>query len=287
MIGKKIVEKIILPAFCAAIVIFGTEKASAQISEVSSQKARTTIKPKAKPTTKKVDYNKRITITRVEKKSRKNYKKSPTTKRNTVAKKPVVKISVLPLAVQLRLLTVDEDGKETEIDPYSKFTTSDRLRLSLKTNQRGYLYVIHQKAPDVDGEIIFPTPLVNNGSNYIAANKDYILPSNCPKDTISSPIDCSLTLLSSEDAPQEYFTVIFTRDNLVDLPNDVRNKRGSLQNLVSAGKIPFSSIVDLIEDSGQDLVIQPGDTPAAMRIINKNVKDNEEIIETFIIDKAK
>ena len=286
MSEKTILGKIFLTAFCVVAIVFCAGNISAQITEVSSQKARTIIKPKAKPVTKKFDYNKRITITRVEKKSRKNYKK-PTTSKKTTTKKVVRKISVLPLAVQLRLLIVDEDGKETEADPYSKFTTSDRLRLSLKSNQRGYLYVIHQKSPEVDGEIIFPTQLVNNGSNYIAANKDYILPSNCPKNLIPTPIDCSLTLFPVEDAPQEYFTVIFTRDSLVDLPNDVRNKRVSLQNLLSAGKIPVKTLIDLIEDSGQDLVIQPGDTPAAMRIINTNVKDNEEIIETFIIDKAK
>jgi hypothetical protein len=287
MIGKTFLGKIFLAVFCIGIFAFCAENASAQVDQVmvSRQKARTTIKPKAKPVAKKVDYNKRITITRVEKKSRKNYKK--TTSKKTTAKKTVVKVSVLPLAVQMRLLTLDETGKETEVDPYSKFTTSDRLRLSLKSNQRGYLYVIHQKAPDVDGEIIFPTQLVNNGSNYIAANKEYILPSNCPKNVLPNPIDCSLTLASPDDAPQEYFTVIFTRDSLVDLPNDVRNKRVSLQNLLSAGKIPFTTLIDLIEESGQDLVVQPGDTPAAMRIINKNVKDNEEIIETFILDKAK
>ena len=149
------------------------------------------------------------------------------------------------------------------------------------------MYVIHQKSPELEGEIIFPTPLVNAGSNYIAANKDYVLPSNCPKDVIQAPIDCSLTLFPVEDAPQEYFTIIFTRDSLVGLPNDVGNKRGNIQNLLSAGKIPSATLIDLIEDSGQDLVIQPGDTPAAMRIINTNVKDNEDIIETFIIDKAK
>lgn len=285
MIGKTFLGKLVLTVFCAAAIVFGVSRASAQISEVSSQKARTTIKPKAKPVAKKVDYNKRITITRVEKKSRKTYKKTPTGKRQVTAKKTVVKISVLPLAVQLRLLTVDEDGKETEIDPYSKFTTSDRLRLSLKTNQRGYLYVIRQSSPDSDGEIIFPNPLVNNGSNYIAANKDYTLPSNCPKEI--TPLDCALILLSTEDAPQEFFTVLFTRDSLVGLPNDVKNKRVNLKALANEGKIPFGTIVDLIEESGQDLVIQPGDTPAAMRIINQNVKDNEEIIETFIIDKAK
>ena len=283
MIGKIFLGKLVLTMFCAAAIVFGVSRASAQISEVSSQKARTTIKPKAKPVTKKVDYNKRITIVRVEKKSRKNYQQTKTTKKTT-RQTVVRKISVLPLAVQIRLLTVDKTGKETEVDPQTPFNTDVRLRLSLKANQRGYLYVIHQKSAEADGEIIFPSQLFNNGSNYVAANKEYVLPSNCPKEI--TPIDCSLTLLPFETAPMEFFTLVFTRDQLVDLPNDVGNKRVSLAKLrEGTGKIKAETLVSLIEDSGQNLVAQQGDTPFAVRIINTNVKDNEEIIETFIINK--
>jgi hypothetical protein len=46
-------------------------------------------------------------------------------------------------------------------------------------------------------------------------------------------------------------------------------------------------MIDLIEDSGQDLVSQQGDTAFAMRIVNINPKDNEEIIETFVLSKMK
>jgi hypothetical protein len=81
--------------------------------------------------------------------------------------------------------------------------------------------------------------------------------------------------------------LIFTRDSLVDLPNDVKNTRVSLTNLMSAGKISAETLIDLIEDSGQDLVSQQGDTPYAMRIGNINAKDNEEIIETFVLGKIK
>ncbi|CAN5275806.1 hypothetical protein BH10ACI1_BH10ACI1_16260 [soil metagenome] len=283
---KTYLEKILLTISCAVMIAFCAGNISAQINEVSTvnQKARTTIRPKAKPVTKKVDFNKPITITRVEKKSRRNYRRTTTNKR-TVQKKIVRKVKVLPLAVQLRLLTVDEAGKETEVDSQTSFTTNTRLRLSLEANQLGYLYVIRQGAQEEDGEIIFPTQLVNNGSNNVAANKEYILPSNCPKDLIQNPIDCSLTLLPFETAPKEYFTIIFTRDLLVDLPNDVRNRRVSLINLMSAGKLKSETLVNLIDDSSEDLVAQQGDTTFAVRIINTNVKDNEEIIETFVINK--
>ncbi len=235
--------------------------------------------PKAKPATTRINVTRNVPIVRVSKKSRTNYKKP-------VAKK-ITPVQVPLLAAQLRLLTVDKNGNETEVNPIAQFTKNDRLRLSIKTNQRGYLYVIRQSSPEDDGEIIFPTTLVNNGSNYIAPNLEYVIPRNCPTEYAPKPRDCALELLPFKESPQEYFTLIFTRDSLVDLPSDVRSKRVSLQNLMSAGRIPVKTLVGLIEESGQDLVSQTGDSPFAIRIVNVNAKDNEEIIETFVLTKMK
>jgi hypothetical protein len=265
------------------ILLIGATGAQAQVDDVLvvRQKARTTIRPKAKPVAKKVNITRRVTIVRVEKKSRSNYRKTPT----KTVKKVVRTVQVPLLAAQLRLLNVDKEGNETEVNPIAAFTTNDRLRMSIKANQTGYLYVIRQASPEADGEIIFPTTLVNNGSNLVKANVEYVLPRNCPKEYVPEPRDCALTLFPYEQSPQEFFTLIFTRDSLVDLPNDVKNTRVSLANLMSAGKISAKTMIDLIDDSGQDLISQQGDTPFAMRIVNINPKDNEEIIETFVLSK--
>ena len=279
MTGKRRLKFIIF-ALGAWIFLIGVTGVFAQVDDVMvvRQKAKKTIRPKAKPVSSKVNITRKVTIVRVEKKSRRNYKK-------TTAKRVVKTIQVPLLAAQLRLLSVDKEGKETEVAPFVAFTPNDRLRMSIKANQTGYLYVIRQASPESDGEIIFPTTLVNNGSNLVKANTEYILPSNCPKEYVPEPRECALTLLPYDQSPQEYFTLIFTRDSLVDLPNDVKNTRVSLANLMSAGKIESKTMVDLIEDSGQDLVSQQGDTAFAVRIVNINPKDNEEIIETFVLSK--
>jgi len=271
--------------FVLGILLVGAGGASAQVDDVMvvRQKAKVTIRPKAKRVAKKVNITRKVTIVRVEKKSRSNYRKNS----NKPVKKVVKTIQVPLLAAQLRLLNVDKEGKETEVNPIAAFTINDRLRMSIKANQSGYLYVIRQASPEADGEIIFPTTLVNNGSNLVKANIEYVLPRNCPTEYVPEPRDCALTLFPYSESPQEYFTLIFTRDSLVDLPNDVKNTRVSLANLMSAGKISAKTMIDLIEDSGQDLVAQQGDTPYAMRIVNINPKDNEEIIETFVLSKMK
>ena len=282
---SKIKLKFTIFELLTTLLALGASGASAQVDEVMvvRQKAKTTIRPKAKPVAKKVNITRRVTIVRVEKKSRTNYKKGVV----KPVKKVVRTVQVPLLAAQLRLLNVDRDGKETEVNPIAAFTPNDRLRMSIKANQTGYLYVIRQGSPEADGEIIFPTTLVNNGSNLVKANVEYVLPRNCPAEYVPEPRDCALQLFPYSDAPQEYFTLIFTRDSLVDLPNDVKNTRVSLANLMSAGRIGAKTMIDLIEDSGQDLVSQQGDSPFAMRIVNINPKDNEEIIETFVLSKMK
>jgi hypothetical protein len=286
-----IFKKITLTVLSALLFFFfSTENASAQMDEVVivKQKAKTTIRPKAKPAPAKVDFVRKVSIVRVEKKSRKNYKK-PVINRNVKTAPKIVpkKLEVPLLAIQLKLLIVNKDGSESEFNPMATFTPDDRLRLSVKANQRGYLYIVRQKAPDEDGEIIFPTALANNGKNLISANYEYVVPSNCPKDIIPNPRDCALTLFPYSESPKEYFTLIYTRDQLVDFPDDVINKRISLKNFMSAGKLPLKLLVDLIEDSNQDLVSQTGDLPYGIRIVNKNLNDNEEIIETFVLNKLK
>ncbi len=291
---KTFIRKIPLIALVLIFIFSGAvQKVSAQLDEVVivKQKAKTTIRPKARPAANRVDIVRKVSIVRVQKKSRKNYRK-PVAAKNVKNAKITPKIAAKKLetallAVQLKLLLVNKDGSESEVNPLATFTPNDRLRLSVKANQRGYLYIIRQKSPDEDGEIIFPTTLANNGKHLVSANYEYVIPSNCPKDIIPNLRDCALTLFPYSESPKEYFTIIFTRDQLVDLPNDVINKRVSLKNLMTAGKLPIKFLVDLIEDSNQDLVSQTGDSPFGVRIVNQNLNDNEEIIETFILNKLK
>lgn len=290
---KSFIGKFFLAVAALFCIFAGANNAAAQLDEVMivKQKAKTTIRPKARMTATKVDVVKRVSITRVEKRTRKNYKKpvfvaSKRPTRSAVVPKPAIRKAEVPLmALQLRLMLVNKDGSESEVNPQATFTPNDRLRLSVKANQRGFLYIIRQKSPESDGDIIFPSKLVNNGSNLVSANYEYVLPTNCPAKLVPKSRDCSLMLSSYKESPQEFFTLIFSRDQLIGLPDDVKNTGTDIAAMMSAGKIKADRIIDLIEDSNQDLVAQTGDTPFAVRIVNVNQKDNEEIIETFVLNK--
>ena len=177
------------------------------------------------------------------------------------------------LSLQWRVLKLRQDGSQEEINPIAKFFPGDLLRLAVRTNQDGYLYIIHQKGKDLDGQIIFPDSRINDGQNYVTRNQEFIVPSNCPTGPNQPP--CALPVLPP--AGQEFFTLIFSRDMLLDLPNKAAEAGGAIKPEV---------LQQVLQGSGQKLVPKPGTSRYALKIINVNNKDNEEIIYPLILNKG-
>lgn len=217
-----------------------------------------------------VTYDRPVEVERKEKPRRRARKPRPKPTRQ----KPRVVEKVPLLAVQYRILKVSSDGVMEETNAaLNTFFAGDRLRLAVKANQDGYLYVIHQPGKGMDGQIIFPQSRVNNGQNYVTKNQELILPSNCGPQVKAA--DCALPVLPP--AGQEYFTVIFSRDMLLDLPNQAAEAGGVVRPQI---------IEQLFSESGQLLELKPGETKYAIKLVNTNRADNEEIIKTLVLNKG-
>ncbi len=199
-----------------------------------------------------------VTVKRVAKKGRVINKARPRAK---VARVPL-------LAVQLRLLKLKHDGTAVETNPLSQFFANDRLRLSVKANQDGYLTIIRQSGPNEDGQILFPTSLLNDGANYVTANKEFVVPSNCPANVQAA--DCAYVI--PEAAGTQIFTVIFSRDLILDLPESAKT---------ATGAIKAQLITEIESNSIKQLEIKPGASPYAILVLNTNREDNEEIFTRF------
>jgi hypothetical protein len=180
-------------------------------------------------------------------------------------RKPVVRTPLL--AIQLRLYKLKDDGTPVETNPLSQFYADDRLRLGVRANQRGYLTIIQQREREQDGQILFPTSRLNDGGNYVEANKEFVVPSNCPADLRA--FDCAYIV--PPGAGRALFTFIFSRDAIIDLPESATTSSGMIQAKV---------IKDLEQESAQQLNITTGTqtSPYAILVINTNRKDNEEIV---------
>ena len=182
---------------------------------------------------------------------------------------------VLPLSVVAQLFKVDSFNTNVPINPFVQVPFGTRLRLSVKANQEGYLYVIYQRADTQDGVIIFPSPTINGGNNFVAANKEYTLPQDCTERDRTG-VNCSLPVLPPVGT--ELFTIIFSRDRLDELPNDA----------LAASKVILTpdQVLQFYKESGQRLCeSQLKDVPYALKVVNTNLKDNEEIIKTFFLNK--
>lgn len=206
-----------------------------------------------------------VTITRKNKPRRKVSTHRRTPRRPAVEQVPL-------LSLQMRVLKLNKDGSQDETNPIATFFAGDLLRLGVRANQDGYLYIIHQDGPDKDGKIIFPDSRINRGQNFVTKNQEFIIPSNCPSDDTQP---CALPVLPP--AGQEYFTLIFSRDILLDLPNQASE---------AGGGIKPQTLAQLLSESGQKLRVTQGTSRYAIKVININTKDNEEIIKTLVLNKG-
>ena len=183
--------------------------------------------------------------------------------------RPRPQVARVPLlAVQMRLLKVKQDGPAVETNPVTQFYADDRLRLAITANQSGYLTIIRQANPGADGEILFPTSLLNDGANYVQANKEFVVPSNCPAGVKSW--DCAYVV--PQTAGTEIFTVIFSRDLILDLPENATT---------AAGAIKAELIREIESNSVKQLDVKPGASRFSLLVVNTDRNDNEEIFTRF------
>ena len=195
-------------------------------------------------------------------------RKAKADRRMSSKARPVERAPLLKL--EWRLYKVSADGSDEETGDRS-FKSGHRLRLSVRTNQDGYLYVIHQKSPSAPGVVIFPDSAVNYGNSRVDKSEEFVLPSNCPVNVARR--DCSVVLTFS--GGEELFHLFFTREPFKDLPSSASD----------ATEIPATLLEKLKNESGQILRRQKGSTPFSEPLTNINIKDNEDIMETIRLAK--
>ncbi|HWF48872.1 MAG TPA: DUF4384 domain-containing protein [Bryobacteraceae bacterium] len=93
-----------------------------------------------------------------------------------VESSPVKVVTVsAPLGLRYSVLKQREDGTYQEISPEAVFHAGDRIRLSLMSNQEGYLYVV-EKGSSGKWIPLYPGGTPQEDSNKLAAGKEYIVP---------------------------------------------------------------------------------------------------------------
>ncbi len=148
--------------------------------------------------------------------SKANAKKSAPQPRPARAR-PKVKASP-PLGLELQLLKKTPAGRAEGVNPLSTFFTDDQLRIWVRPNYDGYLYVFnHSETPDGrplnHPQLIYPDSRIDSGRNFLRQGQEYILPGGCLDG--ANPDECWYTI--TPPVGNEVFTIVYSRELLLSL----------------------------------------------------------------------
>lgn len=91
---------------------------------------------------------------------------------NATAGEPVVGP---PLALKYRLLKRSDAGRYDEVDTDTVFRSGDKIRVSVESNDQGYLYIVQQGSSKT-WNLLFPNEDTEHGSNHVQRNREYEIP---------------------------------------------------------------------------------------------------------------
>jgi hypothetical protein len=191
-------------------------------------------------------------------------------------KRPASRIERAPLlSLEWRVLKRGLEGTPTEVNPNILFHAEDLFRLAIKVNQRGYLYIISQTG-NIQGaminqpHVIFPNPNINEGRNDLRKDEQYFIPKYCSQ--LNGLNDCWWKV--GQNAGREVFTVIFSRDEIMDLSDhdSINRLKASLTGNVRRTVRPGLKL---------------GQVSHAIMVTNIDPRNNEELIETIVIRHEK
>lgn len=176
------------------------------------------------------------------------------------------------LAVQYRLLMVNDNDSQVEVSPVTVFNSGDRLRLAIKADDDVYVFVIHQKGPGLPGSIYFPDTRFAI-QNHIRKGEQLLFPSNCAG--VRTPAGCSYEI--DRASGQEFFTLIFSRTENVPLFEQAARAGGIIN--ASALDSYLGGLAQKLDSSTR------GDTVFARRFRNLNPKSADMVVVRLVLIK--
>ena len=169
----------------------------------------------------------------------------------------IVSVSA-PMGLRYSVLKQRDDGTYQEISPEAVFHAGDRIRLSLMSNQPGYLYVVEQGS---SGKWIplYPADKAAEDSNRLSAGQEYLVPGRGAWEF-------------KGEAGQERLFVLLSREPETDLTGMIatlRDRQDGLDNKQVSRLRNEVQSRDLVFTNADDPTTESGDADKASYVVNK------------------
>lgn len=166
---------------------------------------------------------------------------------------PSMAVAAGPLGLRYSIVKYGPDGAAREVDSATTFHSGDRIRLRVRVNDSGYLYIAHRGSSGA-WQILFPNKELDGGLNQVSAGREYDVPGT--------------TRLVFDDTPgEERIFIVLARRPELQLDRLIYDLDGGVQPsehqrrkvLLAEARIPDSSIGSL-RMTARDLVFEKVDS---------------------------
>ncbi len=174
-----------------------------------------------------------------------------------------------PLGLRYSVLKLGSSGQFADVNPETTFVSGDSIRLTVESNDVGYLYVVMQGSSGI-WKVLYPSAEAGGGSNQIERGHLYTVPA-----TAAFTFD--------EKSGSEKLFVVLSRqpeknlENLIYSLRDKAPKNGEQPPMLASNMAPVQDelVQRLRETYSRDLLIEkvndeaPAPEPATSKVRNK------------------
>lgn len=163
---------------------------------------------------------------------------------------------VRPLGLRYSIVKYASDGSASEVDSESVFRSGDLIRLRIRVNEPGYLYVAH-KGSSGSWSMLFPSADLGGGDNTVVPGKEYDLPGRTRLIFDDTPGVEKIFLVLSRRPEAQMDRVIYDLDRA---PLSTEPKSG--KTLIAKAELPDAAVGKL-RMTARDLVFEKVDVSKA------------------------
>ena len=118
-----------------------------------------------------------------------------------------------PLGLRYSLMRRSDSGRYDEADTGTTFHSGDKIKVVVKGNDAGYLYVI-SRGTSGTWVVQFPSAEIDGGNNHVARDQDYTVPSGGRFNFTDQPGEEKLFIVFSRKPAPDLEKLIYSLGNL-------------------------------------------------------------------------